>query len=247
MSYLKILPFSDLEATATLIRNNMVSNENALVFRGFPVNDDAVLLELTQMLGHTSSEGIDTPTNQRARDVIHLVKDHGKQVFDPFGNQITSTTSKHFGFHTDEYFAQHPSRVVFLACVKQATTGGESIIVSLDRILEHLPKDVMETLKTTKFPCHAGPKYLIEDGEHGPTLRYNRLEIDRANEMEADQTLTTAQLNALSHLEAIATREQESFMLKEGDFFAVNNNRSLHGRTEFPAGDVRILKRIRTK
>ncbi|WP_269582981.1 TauD/TfdA family dioxygenase [Roseibium sp. Sym1] len=247
MSYLKKTDYADRSSTLAQIRANAAVNAHALLFTEFPVDDDDLLLELANDLGQMSREGIDTRSNKLSKDIIHLVTDHKSKVCDPFGNQITSTTSRELDLHSDEYFSEEPSSIVLLACVTQAARGGESFVVSVDAIAEALPAECKAMLMENPVPTHIGPRHVLTQTPDGLEIRYNRLEMERAQALVDCAPLSPEMNDAIDTLEDCARAHLEFFHLAPGDLLVLNNRKSLHGRTAFSENDNRVLKRIRIK
>jgi alpha-ketoglutarate-dependent taurine dioxygenase len=75
-------------------------------------------------------------------------------------------------------------------------------------------------------------------------LRYNRSEIESLRQRR-DLPLPPETRAWLDRFDALFAAAAETVLLEPGDLLLIDNHRTLHGRTAFPAGSPRLLKRVR--
>jgi len=204
-----------------------------------------LLARLALLLGEVSYEDVSAP-EPGPIGFIHRIEAKEEPLQDGFGYEILSTTHRRFPCHTDDYFVERPCDVFLLHCVLQAEHGGDTIIVHLRDILEQLEPRTIAELATPSFPAHFGWAPILVIEKYFLWIRYNRLQIDRACQVN-QVTLTDNQLNALDELDAVIDTSQHYFKLKPSECLVLNNKTTLHGRTAFSGTTNRLLRRVKAR
>lgn len=162
-----------------------------------------------------------------------------------------SQTNAETCFHTDSSALDCEPDVVGLMCIRPAQSGGESQVVSVSAIHQHLQaldptalaflyqdyiRDIvtpglefsLENLQKNKFPI------LTFDGQNGLTFRYMRYWIERGHR-KAEVPLSSAQITAFDQLDRSLNDPQFvlKFQLSVGEILWVNNRTIAHNRTAY--------------
>ncbi|WP_326681856.1 TauD/TfdA family dioxygenase [Streptomyces sp. NBC_01237] len=143
--------------------------------------------------------------------------------------------------HTDRAGPSGPPRLLALLCVRPASTGGESLLVSGHTVHDRLSADRPAVLPTLHRDFHfgaernlarSGPVFTRTDGRL--TVRYNRYQIERGHHA-AGEPLTAAQVEALDAFDEVLGDESLFLRLplRRGDLLVLDNYTVLHGRTSF--------------
>ncbi len=184
---------------------------------------------------------IGTPISQSAKgERIFSVRDAGHALDDPRARG--PNTAKKLSFHTDR------CDVIAFACLQQAKSGGENMLVSsmslYNRLLTHHP-ELLQTLcepylykrhnvdtANTKPHCRQ-PVFSFQNGHFA--CSYLRVLIDRADADPDAPNMTNRQRRALEALEALAEEPSMHvrFTQQPGDILLLNNWVILHRRTAF--------------
>lgn len=207
-----------------------------------------------------------SPVFQNCRgELMRAIRDEGAEVGRRYGAVETgggtflssyarTLTSGGLRFHTDR------CDVVGLFCVRQAASGGTSMLCSSaavhDAILERRPDllEVYAPYHRSRFGEEPGgervtyplPIFGLRDGKL--TSHYSLTYIESAQLMEGVPELGPAQREAIDLL--MRTAEELSFemTLEPGDIQLLNNHVIYHGRTPFTddaaAGQSRLLYRL---
>ncbi|NDK36906.1 TauD/TfdA family dioxygenase [Rhodovulum sulfidophilum] len=166
------------------------------------------------------------------------------------GLQHTDQSPRAFGSRSNHRMALHSDSadIVGLFCIRQASEGGASSVVSSKSIFERysgqFPSLVSELRRGFYFDMtgktsngvpvtkEVVPVFNVNDDSFMCTYNRKRIE-DGAKHL--GQELTSRQIDALDAFDAIA--EVEEFVLRirliEGDLLFLNNRLTLHGRDSF--------------
>lgn len=224
----------------------VMASSPAVLIEGFPTHQNAPLLNAAAALGPLSLDGINSPSVQAQDSFVHLISVRTEPAIDPNGNQMLSTTNMATPLHTDEYFSKTPAKFVFMLCIRQSDTGGESTVASLTDIMSNLSDLTVRVLCEAAFPFEQGPVPILKKEDSSWSVRFNYLEIMRAA-AKTGQVLSDIQKKSVIDLQNAANLHCERFRLSPGDCLVVNNFEILHGREAFPADSGRLLKRVRVK
>jgi hypothetical protein len=162
------------------------------------------------------------------------------------------TSGDALGFHSDF------TPMAGLLTRRTAKVGGTSSLVSSatvhDRMLERDPQLVAALYEDIPIgrlgEQHEGepgwvmqPIFAVEDGRFGAF--YNRAMINQAQEIPEAPRLTDRQLAAITLLEEVSNDPTLRFqhLLDVGDLLFLENNRVLHGRSDFEDHDEPDLRR----
>lgn len=151
-------------------------------------------------------------------------------------------TNTEGSIHTDGPQLNYPPNTIILACEKNASQGGETILSFADKIQNYLKKNKKNIYKTlTK-------KYLFErKGFNGSTIykpiylkskktyfRFIREYINDGYKLRK-KNMPKEKLIALNFLEMLMKKKENTlkFKLKSGDVIIINNFKRAHGRKKF--------------
>jgi hypothetical protein len=178
---------------------------------------------------------------------IFRVEARGTGIRDARNIVLYSTTSSRFPCHTDGSGKRMPYDLVILHCIKQDTTGGESILLTLDEVCARLAPDVIDVLKEPRFPVPFGLSPIIWEENGELCIRYNLEELSYYSKVRGVFPCENQQraLNTLERVILDLEEQSPPFSLPIGACLILDNKRALHGRTSLPENSERLLKRLR--
>jgi hypothetical protein len=229
-------------STAAAIRDQLWGRRGHgfVVVEGLPVGD--ITEAETELVYWAVGLQFGTPVTQSiAGDFMgHVRRTPGASHYRGY------TSGDALGFHSDF------TPMAGLLTRRTARAGGTSVLVSSatvhDRMLERDPKLVAVLYDEIAIgrlrEQHEGepsyvmqPVFAVENGMFGAF--YNRAMINQAQELDAAPKLTSAQLAAIEMLEEVSNDPSLRFqhLLEVGDLLFIENNRVLHGRSDFEDHD----------
>ena len=145
--------------------------------------------------------------------------------------------------HSDGPQLPVPPKYVFMCCLNQAKKGGASIIVSMEKIYNHLKRknsNVLKTLEKEFFFERRGfgkkifSKPIFKKNKNIILFRYLREYIETAYQKK-NKVLDTKRLNALNTLDKLMKKKQfqQIDRILQGDLIILNNYVMAHGRSRF--------------
>ena len=150
--------------------------------------------------------------------------------------------------HTDSPFREDPPAVVALQCVHPSPIGGVSILVFGERVHGHL----QQTCSAVLDALYEANSILASRGKFARHTQVftkrtgGRVQI--AYRRDSAATMQGAPLveQGLSLIELFTRdpKNQTHLVLRPGDILVLDNHRILHGRTSFPKGAGRLLRRV---
>ena len=182
---------------------------------------------------------IGCPVSQSSKlDFVGHVKNCGKHIVDHYHRGYESTDE--LPFHSDR------CDLLCLLCVRQASSGGETRVVSAysafhalnsiypefaEILRKPIPFDLRDTFCSLKWALM--PIFHITD--HAFVARYVRRFIEASQRFDDAPRLTTKQIAALDALDKILYEPGMSLdiRLRPGELLILDNHRLFHGRTEF--------------
>ncbi|MFI5743460.1 TauD/TfdA family dioxygenase [Streptomyces anulatus] len=143
--------------------------------------------------------------------------------------------------HTDRAGPPGPPRFLALLCVRPASTGGDTVLISghsvHQRLLDCRPAVLPELYRDFHFgsePALARTAPVFTRASNRTTVQYNRYQIERGHQA-AGHPLTPAQTDALDAFDE-ALRHQAPLLrlqLRRGDLLLLDNHTILHARTAY--------------
>lgn len=233
------VPLSALGPKLAAMRETLVDGRGFEVVRGLPVGRlsraqaAAAFCALGAHLGTFCSQNADG-------HVLGHVRDVGRDPNDPT-TRIYQTNARQT-FHTDS------ADVVGLLCLKEAQSGGDSLLVSTAAVynamraarpdLADLLFDFIATDRRGEVPAGANPWFdipVLSWFEGRLTGMYQRQYIDSAQRFPGAPRLSDAVVEALDLFDATANdpRLTLSMRLTPGDMQFVHNHALMHDRTGF--------------
>lgn len=214
---------------------------------------EIVAWALCNYLGRPIRQGIDHDRR------LFTVADKGAANTDPTRIGASPARSRK---HTDNGCLEpRPPDYLGLFCVRSATEGGDSTIISARTIYETIAAerpDILPLLfKTYHFrapQAHVWPslaptvqKPIFDTASGELRIHYARVMVEPGMEM-AGTPLSPAERAALDILDEVVERPELNFrhVLQPGELLVMNNRVLLHGREAFPPGASggRTLKRL---
>ncbi|HEY0066008.1 MAG TPA: TauD/TfdA family dioxygenase [Flavisolibacter sp.] len=171
-----------------------------------------------------------------------LVMDRGEEQYNK-GGSILSASNLVFPLHTDCSYLDKPADVVTLYCVQNSESGGESLLLNINKIIPLLPQDHLQLLLTQKFRIYSKEYSILERSGPLYLVRYSIDEMLSSYPEPAHESLrsTLAPFNSLLN----NSSHYITIKLKPNDCLLVNNRTSLHGRHAFEANSRRVFLRAR--
>ena len=182
-------------------------------------------------------------------ELLGEVKDTGEKLGQPGSRGYR--TGGALRFHTDRCDA------VALLCVRQSSTGGDSLIVSTpalhNAMLERRP-DLLALLfepwfhsrqqeqRPGQLPWYRNPIFAIHEGRF--TSQYSRSYVESAQRYPEVPRLASAQNEALDLLAELAEALALRTRMQPGDIQLLNNHVTYHARTAFVDRDDPAEKRL---
>lgn len=207
--------------------------------------DNAALLRLGRRLGQVSLNGYKPDAPDAEPEGVKRVEALSQPKLDPANEPVLSTTHRHFGLHTDDFFTAQPVRWVLMHCWQpDPTGGGRSLLADVRQIVPRLSAGALQRLQQPDFPGPAGWQPILQATARGWQVRFNHRDMV-AFAACFGPALAPDQRAALDELDEVASVVASSLQLAPGDCLVVDNHRVLHGRTAFDAHSHRLLKRLR--
>lgn len=155
--------------------------------------------------------------------------------------------------HTGGVYSEEPPIIILLQCIKQSTTGGETILVSSKKIYDYLSESAPKSLEklkkkgvvTIKRNDAESSRPIFDENFLGNGKLMFTFRCDNVIRFEitpADMILPIADIKRF-----IDSKENQiKFKLKENQILIADNTSVMHARTAFPANEERCLLRITT-
>lgn len=223
----------------TSLKFKLLSGVGVAVLRGLPITEytqeyaAAIFCGIGTHIGSARSQNADG-------HILGHVRDIGADPNDP--NSRIYQTSERQTFHTDS------ADVVGLMCIREAKSGGKSLLVSAESIYNRLRVEYPGLLPLLFDPISTDRRGEIPKGQkpfmdipvfnwHASklTVFYQRQYIDSAQRFDDAFTLTDEHVKALDAFDAMANNPELYFgmQLQPGDMQFVYNHSQLHDRTAF--------------
>jgi alpha-ketoglutarate-dependent taurine dioxygenase len=171
-----------------------------------------------------------------------LVMDRGEEQYNK-GGSILSASNLVFPLHTDCSYLDKPADVVTLYCVQNSESGGESLLLNINKVIPLLPQDYLQLLLTQKFSIYSKEYPILEQSGPLYLVRYSIDEMLSSYPESAHESLrsTLAPFNNLLN----DSSHYLTIKLQPNDCLLVNNRTSLHGRHAFEPNSKRVFLRAR--
>lgn len=232
-------PLKTFDAHLERLKQQLLSGIGFEVLRGLPVEAYTPSFTATVFCGIGAHIGSARTQNAQGHILGH-VRDIGADADDP--NTRIYQTRERQTFHTDS------ADVVGLLCLREAMTGGKSLLVSAETIFNHMKKRRPDLLEKLFDPIATDRRGEVPDGAkpfmqipvlswyaNKLTVFYQRQYIDSAQRFEDAMRLSPDHVEALDLFDALANDPELhlSMQLQPGDMQFVYNHTQLHDRTAF--------------
>jgi len=232
-------PLPRLSGRLRSIRSDLIDGRGFALLKGMPVrqwsHEDSALayIGLGAHLGHARSQ------NAKGHLLGH-VRDVGLASTDP--NVRIYQTHERQTFHTDS------CDVVGLLCLRQARSGGDSLLVSSSTLYNEMLRrrpdlaavlfEPVPTDRRGEVPAGMKPWFeipVLNWHEGHLTALYQRQYIDSSQRLPEAPRLSALQIEALDLFDALTNDPALHFSmrLEEGDMQFVHNHTMMHDRTAF--------------
>ena len=231
------------------LQTKLLHGNGVEVLRGLPVAGYSPQFAASVFCGIGAHLGSARSQNA-AGHILGHVRDLGASSKDP--NTRIYQTSERQTFHTDS------ADVVGLLCLREARSGGRSLLVSAETLYNRMRELRPDLLAKLFDPIATDRRGEVPDGalpwltipplswhEGRLTVFYQRQYIDSAQRFEGAMRLTPAHIQALDLFDALANDPELHFgmQLQPGDMQFVYNHAQLHDRTAFVDWPDRDKKR----
>ncbi len=229
------------------VRAGITSRHRSVLIHNFSAGEsNELLINLATSLGRPFTQcGLaGLPLED---EMVFRVERCGEGIPDSRDVILYSTTHLGFPSHTDGSGKPNPYDVVLLYCVRQDTAGGESMLITLDELLQYLKPESITTLRRKVFPVPFGTAPIISGEVSDLRIRYNAEELSFYARLHRFE-FTENQRRALADLAAaisVLEVKQPKVRISPGQCLVIDNKRALHGRTAFSQDSNRLLKRVR--
>ena len=216
-----------------------------VIVNGYPAIEDSTnLVKLSQTISDIGSKQsiLQNPTKvsfTRVRINPEKSTSQGK---------VTQYSRTHLPLspHTDSSYKTNPHDLVAFQCIVADNTGGESIMIPIEHILQNIDRETLELLRDSVYPFGDNLYPIISGTTGNEQIRYYQSQIERTLETEADP-LPSKYRTAMETLDAVLQQSAQSiqFSLQPGQIVFMHNKKVLHGRTGFSPNSDRLLYRVR--
>lgn len=239
----------DTKAASILddVVNCLAAPSHFVVLKGLPPSDNSdACAELARCLARRSPQKKGIATDQLER--ISLTRVEVKEEWDPIKQNATaySRTNQPITLHTDSSYRASPHEFVAFQMVRPDQTGGETLLVTVEHVLEAIDDLTRQVLSFPIYPLGKQRMPIFWESQSGPHIRYYRSQLDLGIQ-KADPPLPDAAFTAIEALDAALADESRHvrFRLEAGDILCLHNTKVLHGRTVFAENSDRLMFRIR--
>lgn len=220
--------------------------------------DDTECLGLSQHLGSHFGTPRPLATHRRADNTLTpggsgRTGRSGRTPSDTAGTAPADHAD--LALHTDRSNGTGPAEILALLCVRQALTGGDTLLASGPTIhndlLDRCPDALVQLYATYDFgevDGHTRRHPVFAQAAGRVTVAYNRYQI-RKRHQEIGRPLTPVQEAAFESFDRVLNQPGVTFcfLLHPGDLLLVHNATVLHGRTAFSLGDPAAGHRYLTR
>ncbi|KAH6976317.1 hypothetical protein BKA56DRAFT_552956 [Ilyonectria sp. MPI-CAGE-AT-0026] len=238
-------PLPILSKSLAALREDLIDGKGFILFKRFPATAWGPHKNAVAYMGLGTYLGYFVSQNGLGHVLGH-VKDVGDDATQIDKVRIYRTTARQF-FHADD------GDIVGLLCVHRALEGGESDIVSIHNVWNHLQRenpDVAELLTQPVWyfdrkgevsdgeePWVRQPVFYLEDGGKGRVYckwdPYFVRSLTRFSDKGLVPPLSDAQKHAMTVLEETCQKLALHMILEVGDIQFVSNAHLLHARTAY--------------
>ena len=244
-------PLATLAPLLGRVRHELLRGRGFVVLRGLPVERYSPLESATIFIGVGAHLGKARSQNARGHVLGH-VYNVGLSGTDP--NVRIYQTNERQTFHTDS------CDVVGLLCLREAESGGDSLLVSALSMFNELRRERPDLLARLLAPMPHDRRGEVPEGAkpffeipvfswyaEALTIFYQRQYFDSAQRFAEARRLDAADIEALDAFDALANDERFHFRMRllPGDVQLVHNHTLLHDRTAFrdgPSGNRHLLR-----
>lgn len=232
-------PLPRLAARLQTIRSDLIDGRGFILIKGMPVRQWSHEDSAMAFIGLGAHLGLARSQNAKGHLLGH-VRDVGLASTDP--NVRIYQTHERQTFHTDS------CDVVGLLCLRQARSGGDSLLVSSSTLYNEMRRrrpdlaavlfEPVPTDRRGEVPAGMKPWFEIPvlNWHQGHlTALYQRQYVDSSQRLPEAPRLTAQQIEALDLFDALTNDPALHFSMRldEGDMQFVHNHTMLHDRTAF--------------
>ena len=216
------------------------------IIHGQSLTSDELIKELAFSLGDLIL-GNGNIIQEDSFDYNHIddVKSRKKKITKKNGLLLSSASNDTILLHTDCSYLKKYVDYMILFCIEPAENGGESTILSINKLISELSKKTVHTLCNSDFPFRFGFSPVLHLNKNIYHIRFHYGEIITSAK-QINFEFSTDQLDALNELrdKLLSSKYILRRKLLKNECLILNNKYTLHGRTSFK-GNKRLLRRVR--
>jgi alpha-ketoglutarate-dependent taurine dioxygenase len=236
-----------LKELAIAIREVINCYPYYVIVSGFPPHKQPEYL-ITLARGIGAAMDLNPTTTLLSEDLVSFTEVSIKPEKAEPGGDATRYSRTHLPLnpHTDSSYQPFPHELVAFQCIAADEQGGETVMVPIDDILQHLDCSVAALLREPVYPFGRGRYAILSGHEKNIQIRYYRTQIEHSLALES-KTLSEPHQSALVTLDTLLEQLAPShqFHVKSGQILFMHNHKVLHGRTGLSTESDRLLYRIR--
>jgi alpha-ketoglutarate-dependent taurine dioxygenase len=186
---------------------------------------------------------------------INLLKKHKKNINDKLRYH---QTNKGGSIHTDGPQINNTPPILLMSCVQNSAKGGDSILVSGEKVFNYIKKNnnkISKILKNKFYFERRGFKFsnnnifyksIFDINKKKFEMRYLREYIDTAYKIK-NIKINNEKIKALNYLDKCLKMKklQKRLRMQTGDIIIINNKAMAHGRSEFTINKKNPRKLLR--
>lgn len=222
-----VVPATGPKTRSTTLTTGLAEQVHAVSERGWVQIEEPKLASGEPVEVDSYLESLSAFREIRKVDIGHI-----KPIF----NGYQSTTRHRMTLHTDNTYSDDPCDLLILSCIKQAESGGETLIADSVDVLRGVPEGTLQSLSAPIWQWRMP----------GGSLSDSRSVLDDVGRVrwwrEFLVTGSTEQESSADLFELALVSKSQSILLHDGDSLVIDNHRVLHGRSDFVGS--RCLRRV---
>jgi L-asparagine oxygenase len=151
--------------------------------------------------------------------------------------QVSTSSSVDLFFHTETAFHPHRPRYLLLLCLR-GDANAQTTLCSIDAVLGDFTAAELAVLRSPRFRTGVDASFGGSTSDRGDTIAVLRGTNEQPTMVfDADLMIGVDHEaeQALQKLSARISRRATSVVLEPGDLLVIDNNRAVHGRSQFQA------------
>ena len=221
-----------------------IDDVGCVLVRNVPTETNAALCSLASRVGHAIRPEGPSTTGRVENDIVYRVEPGG------CGAAAHSHTRSAFECHTDGFRCERVPDVVLLLTVRAADSGGETILIDADSLVQTLDPSVIADLLVPRYRFGSVTRAILPRTIGRAQIAFNAFDTAGVP-VRSRSTISDLELRAMLRRDTSAFALREAIRtfdtpfvskLERGDCLVLNNRRVLHGRKAFEGS--RLVRRV---